>query len=68
MTCTCVWPRDRVEHPIKGQGIYAYVTLHEGLDWSPEVKKDLLNTVRQLIGAFAAPDTFHLAPWAPTAA
>lgn len=56
--------RDRVDHKIKGQGIYAFVTLHDGIEWGPAVKKELSESVRQLIGAFAAPDVLHFAPGA----
>lgn len=52
----------RFDHDIKGQGIYAYVTLHEGNDYSDEIRKDLVKTVREQIGAFAAPDVIHWAP------
>ncbi|KAK9823166.1 hypothetical protein WJX72_000770 [[Myrmecia] bisecta] len=50
------------DHPIKGQGIYAYVVLADGTSASPEVKKALVATVRSQIGAFAAPDSIHFAP------
>ena len=52
----------RFEHPIKGQGIYAYVQLAKGVDRSAEVKKELNSVVRQQIGAFAAPDVIHWVP------
>ncbi len=55
--CTC-----RFEHPVKGQGIYAYVTLMQDIEYSPELKKELVKTVRGHIGAFAAPDVIHWAP------
>lgn len=51
----------RFPHEIKGEGIYAYVTL-EGSDYTDAVKKDLVRTVREQIGAFAAPDVIHWAP------
>jgi non-ribosomal peptide synthetase component E (peptide arylation enzyme) len=47
------------EHPIKGQGIYAYVTLMEGVEPSEDIRRELINTVRGIIGAFAAPDVIH---------
>lgn len=52
----------RYEHPVKGQGIYAYVTLMQDTEYSPELKKELVKTVRGHIGAFAAPDVIHWAP------
>ena len=51
------------EHPIKGQGIYAYVTLMEGVEPGEALRKELVASVRSIIGAFAAPDVIH---WAPT--
>ncbi|KAK9868885.1 hypothetical protein WJX84_012115 [Apatococcus fuscideae] len=50
------------EHPIKGQGIYAYVSLREGEALDDALKKELVMTVRGNIGAFAAPDVVHWAP------
>lgn len=55
-------PLCRFDHDIKGQGIYAYVTLHDGNDFSEDIRKDLVKTVREQIGAFAAPDVIHWAP------
>ena len=52
----------RVDHNIKGQGIYAYVVLAEGTKPSPELKKKLSDVVRNQIGSFAVPDTIHWAP------
>ncbi|OMO99265.1 acetyl-coenzyme A synthetase, cytoplasmic [Corchorus olitorius] len=54
-----------VEHEIKGQGIYAFVTLVEGVSYSEELRKSLILTVRNQIGAFAAPDKIHWAPGLP---
>ncbi|KAK9834225.1 hypothetical protein WJX84_009517, partial [Apatococcus fuscideae] len=53
------------EHPIKGQGIYAYVSLIEGEELEDALKKELTLTVRSNIGAFAAPDILHWAPGLP---
>ena len=54
-------------HPIKGQGIYAYVVI--GSDWSgargAELQGSLKEQVRQAIGGFAAPDVIHIAPGLP---
>ncbi|KAI3436087.1 hypothetical protein D9Q98_002145 [Chlorella vulgaris] len=53
------------EHPVKGQGIWAYVTLMEGVDSSDSLRKELVMSVRSQIGAFAAPDVIHWAPGLP---
>jgi acetyl-CoA synthetase len=52
-------------HEIKGQGIYAYVTLSAGNDPSDELRRGLLRIVREQIGAFAAPDVIQWAPGLP---
>ncbi|KAK9813629.1 hypothetical protein WJX73_000834 [Symbiochloris irregularis] len=54
-----------VEHKVKGQGIYAFVTLHSDSDYSDATRKELVKLVREQIGAFAAPDTIHWAPGLP---
>jgi acetyl-CoA synthetase len=58
-----------LEHPIKGQSIYAYVTLMgSGTEtYPPEdgLKKELVATVRRIIGPIATPDTIHWAPGLP---
>ncbi|KAK7396023.1 hypothetical protein VNO78_16712 [Psophocarpus tetragonolobus] len=54
-----------VEHEVKGQGIYAFVTVVDGVPYSEQLRKDLILTVRKLIGAFAAPDKIHWAPGLP---
>ncbi|OWM80532.1 acetyl-coenzyme A synthetase, chloroplastic/glyoxysomal-like isoform X2 [Punica granatum] len=54
-----------VEHEVKGQGIYAFVTLADGVPYSEELRKSLVVTVRKQIGAFAAPDKIHWAPGLP---
>jgi len=46
-------------HDIKGEGIYAYVTLKEGIDFSDELKKELVAHVRKEIGPIASPDKIH---------
>ncbi|XP_043704995.1 acetyl-coenzyme A synthetase, chloroplastic/glyoxysomal [Telopea speciosissima] len=53
------------EHEVKGQGIYAFVTLVEGVPYSEELRKSLVAAVRNQIGAFAAPDKIHWAPSLP---
>jgi acetyl-CoA synthetase len=52
-------------HHIKGQGIYAYVTLMAGETPSDELKKELVGWVRKEIGAIAAPDLLQFAPGLP---
>jgi acetyl-CoA synthetase len=52
-------------HDIKGQGIYAYVTLKAGEEYTDELKKVLVKHVRQEIGPIAAPDVIHWAPGLP---
>ncbi|KAL4191870.1 hypothetical protein AMTRI_Chr06g169400 [Amborella trichopoda] len=54
-----------VEHEVKGQGLYAFVTLVEGEPYSEELRKSLVLAVRNQIGAFAAPDKVHWAPGLP---
>lgn len=53
------------DHEVKGQGIYAFVTLLEGVEYSNDLRKALINSVRSQIGAFAAPDVVHWAPGLP---
>ncbi len=52
-------------HEIKGQGIYAYVTLNAGEDPSDAVRADLVKWVRKEIGPIATPDVIHFAPGLP---
>ena len=52
-------------HDIKGQGIYAYVTLNVGLSGSDELKKELVSWVRKEIGPIASPDWLQFAPGLP---
>ncbi|MBN9343194.1 MAG: acetate--CoA ligase [Caedibacter sp. 38-128] len=52
-------------HDIKGQGIYAFVTLHKGEQPSEELKKELTQEVRKHIGAIASPDAIQWAPGLP---
>lgn len=52
-------------HDIKGQGIYCYVTLNEGVEPTDELKKELVQWVRHEIGPFAAPDVIQWAPGLP---
>ena len=52
-------------HEIKGQGIYAYVTLNVGEAESEDVRKELIQWVRREIGPIATPDVIHFAPALP---
>ncbi|HVK52934.1 MAG TPA: AMP-binding protein, partial [Pseudoxanthomonas sp.] len=52
-------------HDIKGQGIYAYVTLKAGEEPSDELQKELVLWVRKEIGPIAAPDHLQWAPGLP---
>ncbi|MBO0347132.1 acetate--CoA ligase [Roseibium sp. CAU 1637] len=52
-------------HDIKGQGIYAYVTLMEGEEPTEELKKELVKHVRAEIGPIASPDLIQFAPGLP---
>ncbi|MBN4053512.1 acetate--CoA ligase [Haliea sp. AH-315-K21] len=52
-------------HAIKGQGIYAYVTLMMGINESDELKKELVTLVSKEIGSIAKPDVIQWAPGLP---
>lgn len=52
-------------HDIKGQGIYAYVTLMAGFEPSEELRKELVKLVRDEIGPIASPDIIQWAPGLP---
>ncbi len=52
-------------HDIKGQGIYAYVTLMDDVEGTDDLKKELVKFVRNEIGAIAAPDILHFTPGLP---
>ena len=52
-------------HDIKGQGIYAYVTLTDNTEPSDELRKELLLWVRKEIGPIATPDLIQWAPSLP---
>ncbi len=52
-------------HEIKGQGIYAFVTLMAGNEYTDELKKELVKHVRTEIGPIASPDVIHWAPGLP---
>jgi acetyl-CoA synthetase len=52
-------------HDIKGQGIYAYVTLMAGEEPSEALRKELVGWVRKEIGPIASPDLIQFAPGLP---
>src|SRR5437763_3605977 len=52
-------------HEIKGQGIYAYVTLMAGEQPTEELRKELVGWVRKEIGPIASPDLIQFAPGLP---
>ena len=52
-------------HDIKGQGIYAYVTLMAGIEPTEELRKELVGWVRKEIGPIASPDIIQFSPSLP---
>ncbi len=52
-------------HDIKGQGIYAYVTLMTGIEPTEDLRKQLVAHVRKEIGPIATPDVIQFAPGLP---
>jgi acetyl-CoA synthetase len=52
-------------HDIKGQGIYAYVTVKAGVETSEDLRKTLVQWVRHEIGPIATPDAIQFAPGLP---
>ena len=52
-------------HDIKGQGIYAYVTLNVGIEASEALRRELIELVRKEIGPIAHPDIIQWAPGLP---
>ncbi|MGX1198214.1 acetate--CoA ligase [Parvibaculum sp. MBR-TMA-1.3b-4.2] len=52
-------------HDLKGQGIYAYVTLNAGDEPTEELRKELVQWVRKEIGPIASPDLIQWAPGLP---
>lgn len=52
-------------HDIKGQGIYAYVTLMAGVEPTDDLRKELVSWVRKEIGPIASPDQIQFAPGLP---
>ncbi len=52
-------------HDIKGQGIYTFVTLMDGVEATDELRKELVDHVRNEIGPIASPDVIQWAPGLP---
>jgi acetyl-CoA synthetase len=52
-------------HAIKGTGIYAYVTLNDGVEATDALKKELVVHVRKVVGPIATPDKMQFAPALP---
>ena len=52
-------------HDLKGQGIYAYVTVMEGIEPTEALRKELVAWVRKEIGPIASPDVIQFAPGLP---
>ena len=52
-------------HDIKGQGIYCYVTLNDGVEGTPQKKNEMIDQVRREIGPVASPDLIQWAPGLP---
>ncbi len=52
-------------HDLKGQGIYCYVTLNNGIEPSDELRKELVAHVRREIGPIASPDLIQFSPGLP---
>ena len=54
-----------MSHEIKGQALYAFVTLVQGVDENDDLKKELVKHVRSEIGPIATPDAMQFAPALP---
>lgn len=52
-------------HDIKGQGIYAYVTLNAGVSADENTRQEIIKTVRRIIGPIASPDAIQWTPGLP---
>jgi acetyl-CoA synthetase len=52
-------------HDVKGQGIYAFVTLKDGVEENQALKAEVIQTVRKIIGPIASPDIVQWAPGLP---
>ena len=52
-------------HDIKGQGIYIYITLNDGVEESDDLRKELVKWVRKEIGPIATPDLIQFSAGLP---
>ena len=52
-------------HEVKGEGIYAFVTLNTGIEYSEDLRAQLKQQIRNVIGPIATPDQIHWAPALP---
>jgi acetyl-CoA synthetase len=52
-------------HDVKGQGVYAYVTLKQGVEATDDVRRSILATVAREISPIAKPDLVHFTPALP---
>ena len=52
-------------HEVKGQGIYAFVTLKAGIEQNEDLRQELVTHVRNEIGPIARPDKIHFADALP---
>jgi acetyl-CoA synthetase len=52
-------------HPLKGQGIYAYVTVKRHIEPNEQLRRELVSLVRKEIGPIASPDVIQWAPFLP---
>jgi|TARA_Y100000588_G_scaffold26746_2_gene26304 acetyl-CoA synthetase len=52
-------------HEVKGEGIYAYVTLNANVEYAEDLREELKQQVRSVIGPIATPDVIHWAPSLP---
>ncbi len=51
--------------PKKNQGMYCFVTLKDNVEETEELRKDIIQSVRDIIGAHVYPDVIHFAPNLP---
>lgn len=54
-----------IPHDLKGQALFCFVTLKNGVDGTAHVVSELKNVVRKVVGAFAVPDVILLTPALP---
>ena len=52
-------------HDVKGNGLYCYVSLKVGVDYSDDLLLDLKKTIREKIGPIATPDFIHITAGLP---